>query len=134
MFQHFSALKLPCEANVRGKKIVTSIGQKKCQGNLQHIAISTNNLHRTVRQVLFMAHALRRLYWRPGAHLKGEGRNLMLRILCFTFKTTHVIKSRCKYKCNITRFATVSVRTQTKRHVPRLLHLIQIIRCDLLGS
>jgi len=52
MFQHISALKLPREANASGKKIVTSIDQKKCQGNLHHIAISTNNLHHTVRQVV----------------------------------------------------------------------------------
>ena len=49
MFQHVSALKLPRAANVSGKKIVTLIDQKKCQGNLHHIAISTNNLHQTAR-------------------------------------------------------------------------------------
>jgi len=87
MFQHVSELKLSREANVSGKKIVTLIDQKKCQGNLHHIAISTNNLRHTVRQVLFTTNALGRLCWRPAAHLEGEGLNLRLHILCFIFKT-----------------------------------------------
>jgi len=111
MLQHVSALKFPWEVNVSGKKIVTLIDQKKRQGNSQYTAISTNNLHHTVCRVLFTAHALRRLYRRPGAHLEERGTEPDATYFMFHFPN-YVIKSRCKYKRNIKRFATAFIGTQ----------------------
>lgn len=105
MFNHVSALQLARETNVGGQKIsmlscVTLIDETKCQGNLRHIANSTNNLHHTVRHVLFTTHEFRRLYWRPGAHLEfftgGRGTEPEATYFMFHFQN-YFIKSRCKH-------------------------------------